>query len=183
VRQAQRAGRLLDAEPAEVAQLDQPRLGFVDRGQLVERRVQVEQLGLGRSRRGQPLHQRHPQAPAPLGRGAGARMIHEDAPHEARGDAEELVTVLPAGVLLAQPQVGLVDQVGGPQAMSRALVAQVAGGAAPQLRVDDRDQAITRRFITAAPRLEQPRDLAGRRRPMREWARHAPECTRFPVHG
>jgi hypothetical protein len=47
LRDAERLGGLLGGEAAEEAQLDQARLAVVERGELIQSRIEVEQIWLG----------------------------------------------------------------------------------------------------------------------------------------
>ena len=148
---AERPRRLLDVEAAEEAQLHQLGLARVERGQLVEGGVEVQQVRLRGPGPGGALDQGDAHAAAPLGRAAAARVVHEDAPHQPRGHREQLLAVLPGRVLRAQAHVGLVDEVGGPQRVAAPLAPQVGGRAPPQLGVDDRDQLVAGAGIALVP--------------------------------
>ena len=52
-------------------------------------------------------------------------------------------------------EVGLVDERGGLQGMSDALVAHLAPGDTAQLRVDQRDELLESHFVAVPPREEQ----------------------------
>src|SRR5262245_42254241 len=58
-------GRLLDAQPAEEAQLDDPALAGIERGQAVERVVERDEVGGALDRDAGCLSERHLRHPAP----------------------------------------------------------------------------------------------------------------------
>ena len=78
-------------------------------------------------------------------------MIHQDPPHQAGGDGEELRAILPVRLaLFHQLQVRLVDQRGGLQGVVRPFAAHVAGGQAMQLAFDQRREPLQGRLVAAA---------------------------------
>ena len=90
-----------------------------------------------------------------------ACVVDEEVPHFTCDGGEEMRPVLPAHVFGAeQPHVHLVHQAGGPQGVIGTLVPQVAGGDAPQLWVDQRDQLIPRVLVATAQLAEKRRDVA-----------------------
>src|SRR4029453_16837491 len=78
VRHADGLGRLLHAEAAAEAKLDQAGLAFVEGGELVEGDVQIEEVGVGRGRGGRRIHERDTQTAtrfaAPRARAWSTRM-------------------------------------------------------------------------------------------------------------
>jgi hypothetical protein len=68
-------------------------------------------------------------------------VIHQNLPHGARGDAEEVgpVAVLESS-LIRQPEVGLVDQARGAEGVTGALAPKGAMGDPARLLVDQRNQ-------------------------------------------
>ena len=98
-----------------------------------------------------------------LGGAPRARVVHQDPPHHLRGDAVEVAAVLPGDAVLAgQAHERLVDQRRRLQRVIHALVPQVAGGAVPQLVVDQRHQLVAGAHVTAGPGLQQLADRARR---------------------
>ena len=99
-RDAEDGGRLLDAQPGEVAEhgdLGQVRLLRLE---LLDRLVQGEEVVGGGSIDGQALGQLDaPGAAAVLERRLAPRLLDEDVAHRPRGGAEEVAPAFPAGVL------------------------------------------------------------------------------------
>jgi len=87
---------------------------------------------------------------------AASRVLDQDVTHSHGGDAEEVRPVLPIDLFfINQPQVGLVNQVGGLERVAGALRAQIIPGQPSQLTVDQRRQFIERGLIAIAPPDEQ----------------------------
>jgi hypothetical protein len=64
-------------------------------------------------------------------------------------------------MLLGEPQIQIVHQRGGLEGVVRALPAQLAFGEGTQLSVDQRDDALERLLVSAAPLFEESCDVAG----------------------
>ena len=113
-RLAEDAGRLLHAQPGEVAEHDDLRQVRLLGLELLDRLVQRQQVVGRRLDEGHPFGQLDaPALAAVLVTGLAARLLDEDLAHGPRRGAEEVAPALPAGILVAdQPQVGLVDQGG-----------------------------------------------------------------------
>ena len=92
-------------------------------------------------------------------------MIDQDSPHHLRGHAKELRAILPAhAFLIDQFEIGLVHEPRRLQRVTRPLVAEVPGGNAVQLRLDNREQILEGLATALAPREEQLRHVLGVRR-------------------
>src|SRR5215510_7204238 len=148
---------LFNGQPAEIAQFHDPRLLRVERLQPPERFIEREQIDVAfvsqaiRLTESQPVY-----APASLGRPPVSRALDQDVTHSHGGDAEEVRPVLPIDLFfINQPQVGLVNQVGGLERVTGALRAQIMPGQASQLTVDQRRQFIERGFVAIAPPDEE----------------------------
>jgi hypothetical protein len=163
-RDPERFRRLLHAEPTEGAQLHDARLLLVERGQLQEGLVQGEQIEPARGDRGERIVEGGSRSGATaLPRLLPAAVVHEDAPHHGCGDGQEVRAVLPDhAVLLEQAEVGLVDEGGGLQSVAAALAAQVTGGAAAQVVVDERHQPLVGLAVALTPENEEFGDAFGR---------------------
>src|SRR5215470_11047757 len=163
-REAERLGRLLDRHAREEAQLHDARLIRVEPLEPPERSVELEQVEIAFPGVALAKHQSHAKGAAlPLGGPAPTRMVDEDSSHDPRGDAEEVGAALPRHVgRLHEPQVGLMDESGRLEGMVAPLLAQVSGGEAPQLVVDDGKQLVESGLIAAIPLPEQLRDTRRR---------------------
>src|SRR5262245_59153913 len=89
-----------------------------------------------------------------------AGVVDEDAADQVGGKGEELGAARPVESGMAvEPQIGLMDDGGGLQGMPSPLAAQLLGGDAPQLVVDQRQNLLRGLLIAAAPALQQASDL------------------------
>ena len=86
------------------------------------------------------------------------RVIHQNVPHHARRNREEVGPILPVSVRPSQPQIRFVNQRRGPQRLFRAPRAQTATRNLPQLIVNNGNQMIERVLIAAAQFAEQHRN-------------------------
>src|SRR5439155_1212432 len=148
-------GGLFQGEAAKKAQLDQARLRLVERGELDQGCVEIEQVGIPRRDGGGVRSQRYPQAAATLASTARARVIHEDTPHQASRHREELLAVLPGGILRAQAKIRLVHQIGRIEGVTGPLVTEAERGPPPELAIDDGHQFVASRRVALSPGLEQ----------------------------
>jgi hypothetical protein len=90
-------------------------------------------------------------------------MVGQDATHHLRGDAEEVRSVLPVDVALAdQAQERFVDEVVGLKGLPDVLVIEVTSGQAAQLVVDQGHELVERLVVAAPPLDEEPRHVVGR---------------------
>lgn len=150
-------------EAAKVVQLDDPGLALVLSGEgdqgLVERHELVGPVACD-----ERLVEGHRAGTvAALGGVSLARVIDEKLSHRARGDREEVESILELAILaLREPQVGLRHQLARLQRVVPSLAAQVVGRDPLQLAVDDRDQLVERGGVTAAPVAQQLRHRTGR---------------------
>jgi hypothetical protein len=88
------------------------------------------------------------------------RVVDEDAPHQLRGDAEEVAAVLPVDLaLVEQPQIRLVDHRGDLQAIVAPFTIQLARGQRPQLVVDERHEAVEGLLAAVLPFVQQLCDV------------------------
>jgi hypothetical protein len=82
---------------------------------------------------------------------ACTRVVDEDATHRLRGDCEEVSAPTPFDSrLIDEPKVSLVDERGGLQGLTRALLPQIGSGQATKLLVDARKEVRRRRRPVAA---------------------------------
>jgi len=89
-------------------------------------------------------------------------VIDQHAPHQPRGDADEMRPVPPLdAVCVNQPHERLVDQRCRLQRVVAPLASHVASGEPPQLCLDQRQQRLQRLLVAVAPGLQQLGD-AGR---------------------
>jgi hypothetical protein len=96
-------------------------------------------------------------------------MVYEEMAHFARNGTEEVSPVPPVRRFpTEQPQVNLMDQARGPQRMTRSFQAHIARSDAPELRVDQRHQFVSRFVVSTAHFFEKRRDITrGKLRHMR----------------
>jgi hypothetical protein len=82
--------------------------------------------------------------------------VEQDAPHQLRGDPEEVRSILPADLpLINKPQKGLVDQSRGYERLARALPPHVSMRKPVQLLINQRHQLLERRLIALIPGKKQ----------------------------
>ena len=140
-RDPQDGGRLVRAQPGEVAEhgdLGQVRLLRLE---LLDRLVHGEEVVSRRLDDRQALGQVDAVAAAAVLAPLTPGLLDEDVPHRPRRGAEEVAAAVPAGVPIAhQAEVGLVDQGGRLEGLAGRQPAGQRGGQSPQLRVDDRQQ-------------------------------------------
>jgi hypothetical protein len=87
-------------------------------------------------------------------------MVHQDPPHHLGRQREEVRSILPIGVALAdESKERLVDQGGGLKDVPRTLAPKSGRRPAAQLLVDDRDELAARGEIASAPCVEQSRHV------------------------
>ena len=165
----------LERQAAEVAQLDDATLRLVDLLKFGERRVDGEHVhalvveGVQRldliDLVGRPgVVQAHAlrAIAAPL-RAALPRVIHQHAPHDLRGQRQELLAPLPfEGAFAGEPDEGLVHQRRGLQRVTAAFARNLPARHAPDVVVDQRPERIECRGVAVGPALQETRDLAGR---------------------
>ena len=99
---------------------------------------------------------------APFRGAAGPRPLHQQAPHPDRGDGEEVRSALPAlRPVPGQPQIRLVDEIGGLHALG-AFLPDVAAGETAELFVDDRHEVGDGAAVARLQAVDEPVD-GGRR--------------------
>ena len=94
------AARLLDAQAAEVAQLDDLGLPLVERREPLERGVERDEIDLAGPPRSTPASScsssvMRAGSPPRLAALRRARALHQNLPHRERGNGEEVGAVLP----------------------------------------------------------------------------------------
>ena len=99
-----------------------------------------------------------------------ACVIHQNLPHQARRNREELRAVLPShAAQVDEAQVRLVDESGRSQRVVGPLRAQSPARDPTQILVHNGDQPAVRGSIALAPRHEQPRHIIFVRHATRPW--------------
>ena len=84
-----------------------------------------------------------------------ARVIDQNVTHRLRGDAKEMSAVLKVFFFLFDhAQVGLMDERGGLQSVTRVLLAHVTLGHLAQFLVDEGHQLVERLTVTMVPLLQ-----------------------------
>ena len=87
-------------------------------------------------------------------------MVHEDTPHQPRRHREKVRAVLPVHLLdIDEPQVGLVDERRGLQAMAAPFTAHASPGDLLQLPLHERNHPAEGRLVAVSPREQQLGDL------------------------
>src|SRR5690606_19445397 len=100
---------------------------------------------------------------AAFGGALGPRVVHEDAAHDAGGEAEEVEAVLPRAPLLPRElEVGLVDERRRVEGLGAALPEALAVRERPELVVDEREQPVERLGVAVVRLREETGDLVGR---------------------
>lgn len=145
-----------DGEPAEVAQLDDPRLTRIDHLESLHGGVERQDRYRVRGRRGDGAGERDvlPVA-ASLERMFAARVLDQDPAHHARRDAEEMRAILPVHIRVDQPQIGFMDQRRGLERMSLGLAPELSPRQPAQLRIDERNQPVVRPIVPEPPFAQQ----------------------------
>jgi len=83
----------------------------------------------------------------------GSRKVHEDPAHQSGGHSQKVRPILPVYVLcIHQPQVGLVDEGGGLEAVARSFPADAPAGDPLQLLMDKGSQSGERGLVARSPR-------------------------------
>ena len=152
---------VVEGQPAEKSQLHHAALARIERRQLGQRRVQIEEVDVWRVvvRDGAVERQARPSA-GPFGHLAPPGVIYQDPAHHLGRQGEEMRSILPIGVpLVDESEVRLVDQRRRLQQVPRLFVPESGRRPAAQLLVDDGDERVTRGEIPSAPRVEQSRHI------------------------
>ena len=142
----ERLARFEAGEPAEVAQLDDPRLTRIEHLESFHGGVERQDRYRVRVRRGDGAGEGDvlPVAAA-FERMFAARVLDQDPAHHARRDAEEMRAILPVHIRVDQPQIGFMDQRRGLERMSLGLAPELSPRQPAQLRIDERNQPVVRR--------------------------------------
>ena len=92
-------------------------------------------------------------------------VLHEDLPHQVRGDAEKVGSILPSNCrLVDELQIDLIDQGGAGQRVVRTLAPQGAPGDSPEFTVNNGKEFRERLLTSVAPVDKQLGDLVRRSR-------------------
>src|SRR5580704_9132762 len=90
-------------------------------------------------------------------------MIHQNVPHQLRGNAKKVSTVLPVRrLLMEEAQICLVNQGSTLKGVIGAFLPEVAAGDAAQLSINQGDQLFPSVWVAAPPVEEQLTNLFGR---------------------
>ena len=151
----------LDAQPTEEPQLDDLALPIIEGSQRFQGVVECDEVlsrFLGYDER---FVERDPDRPtASFLIFPSARVVDQYAPHHAGSHGEEVGPILPGhGFAVDQPDVRLVDERGGLQAMADSLARHAAPGNPVELAMDERNQPLDRGRIALSPFQEQASDL------------------------
>ncbi len=157
------AGGGLDIESAEEAEFDDAGLDGIEGRESVEGFVEGEHLDRGVvGDEGDVVEGGASPAAAPLLRPAGASVVDEDAAHGSRGEREELGPGRPAGVILTdESEVRLVDESGGLEGVSGALLAHEDAGEIAEFAREQIVESIDRAFVAGPGLGHQGGDAGG----------------------
>jgi hypothetical protein len=160
-RDSERFRRLLDRHPAEEPALDEPGVAWVQRRQIVQGDIEVEDpVGLDRGKIGCFRNGHVRRASSSLDAPSPSRVAHEDVSHGLRGDREEVGARLPLDTIHADElEEGLVDESGRIERVAAALEPELPAGDSLELVVNDRDELIQGLAVPFAQREEKLRDV------------------------
>jgi len=163
-RDTQRGRGLLDGQAAEEAQLDELRLIGIDLLKLGQRAIEVERIdGIDRRswRRNGVVQLERQFTFSPFLPQLSARVIDEDTPHQLRGNREEMPTILPVDLALAeQLHVGFVDDHRGLEAIVAPFAREMARGQRVQLVIDQRDEPVERVLTAVLPFAQEASNVS-----------------------
>ena len=158
-RNFQSRGCFLNAEPAEVSQLNDLAFLRKDLSQVVQRFIECDYfrrsfLGDHRSF----VETYFARVAAALGIVFTSRVIDQNLAHCLRGYGEEVGAVSPVWrmILANQFEVGLINQRSGLQRMVRTLAPHVTVRASAQILINKRRQLVERCLIALTPGIKQP---------------------------
>ena len=151
-------------QAAKELELDDSALARIDRGELIERVLEGDEIYiLRRARLIRVAERNFLYVAAAFAGGMLARVVHENAPHHDRCETDELRAVPPVHLpLVDQPKVRLVDERGRLERVIVPLAKQIRGGEPAQLVVHERQYLIARALVAVAPVEQQPRNAARR---------------------
>lgn len=136
---------------------------LVDLGEGLEGIVDSENLGVGELRHGDGGVELDLLTGAPLGGAAGACVVNKNLAHEPGGDADEVGAIF--GVerpLVAQAQIGFVNESRGLERVTRALALEVIMGHGAEFAVHERNQDLQGVLVAGTPLYKQFADGMGR---------------------
>src|SRR5205085_2246792 len=144
----------------EKAQLDNPAVLRIGRGQFLQSVVERDQFHFWFVTEALSLCKGQPQLPAAaFCRATHSRVVDQDVPHDLRSQAKELRAMFHRGTaLVGQTDIRFMDQGGGLQRIGIRLTAQITGGQFAELVIDERNQLIKRSFVATAPFSQQLSD-------------------------
>jgi hypothetical protein len=87
-------------------------------------------------------------------------VVHQDLPHGARGDGEEVSPVPGDQTRASELEVGLVHQGGGVERALAVLLSQRSPGETPEVVVHERNQALKCGRLAFVGGSEEPRHFA-----------------------
>jgi hypothetical protein len=118
------------------------------------------------------------------GRPLSARVVDQHLPHEVSRDPNEMRAIVYVPRLLSnEAQIGLVDERGTLQRVTRTLAPQIMSGEPVQLIVDERNQRRECSGIAGSPASEKHRHRFGRRFRHEDLEKRKPPQNRRPSIG
>ena len=156
-------GCFLYRQPTEKTHLDDAALPLVEFRQRLQGFVERDEVGSTLVCHDKPLVEGDPGCvPSSLLVMPCTRVVYEDAPHDASGHGEEMRAIVPRhGFRINQPEIRLVDERCGLQAVIRTLMPDVPLRDSMQLCVYERNQSLQGILVALSPFKKQPGDFRG----------------------
>jgi hypothetical protein len=160
-RDFQDLSRFLNAQSAEVTQLDDAGFARIEFGEQLQRLIQGKDVDSPSLRPEEHLIQRHAlRIAAALGIRTAARMVYQNSPDDLRAEGQKVRAVFTLDAAGSnQLEVSLIGHGCRLQRMAGLAAVQVYPGDPPELGIYDRHQAAQRPFIAIAPGGKQCRDV------------------------
>jgi hypothetical protein len=162
-RHVQHRSRLLHGQAAEKPHLDDAAFPLIESRQCLQGLVERDEVRSTLVSHDEPFVEGDPRRiTAALLIAPRTRMIHENVPHHTSGDGEEVRAIVPChGFRIDQPEIRLVDERRGLQAVIRPLVPDVPLRDSMELCVNERNQPLQGVVVALPPFQKQPGNLRG----------------------
>jgi hypothetical protein len=162
LRETQCISYLSVGETDEKSQLDDIRLHFVFRRELIQRLMHLKQSLVALGSNGRDLVEIHPFLTAAVAQTLPAtRFFDQDSAHSLRRGGEEVRAVLPKLVFGAhESQPCFVNERGGLQGLAGFFLRNLGGSEPAQLIINQRQQLIGGGRIAVLSRFQNARDIA-----------------------
>ena len=147
---------ILERQATEEPQLRHLALSLIERCELGQGGVQIQEVDVGRVALRDRFLEGHAGPPAgPFGGLAAPRVVYQNPAHHLRGHREEVRSILPVRMAANKSKVRLVYEGGRLQDVPWPFMSQSGGRPAAKLLMDDRDELVARSEIAATPCTEQ----------------------------